>query len=240
MIMQSADWRDIWHGNGEDSPTWQMAIHTNLPDLNWWHPNHHPRTHQHTSRLTDNVSFMSIFDNPFVFKGSYATSGLPLVYSTNNASVLKVNSSGLLEPVASGNVTVTVSQPEILTSRCRISNSGDENLGTRPQTITFADIGDQQLGQSVDLNASASSGLPVSFSIITGSSIASISGSTVSFSGTGPVTIQASQDGNSTYAAAASVSKSFGVKRPLAFTFSISGPKGANDVFKLNAIVLMG
>ena len=67
--------------------------------------------HQYSVDSTDNVSFMSIFDNPFVFEGSYATSGLPLVYSTNNASVLKVNSDGLLEPVASGNVTVTVSQP---------------------------------------------------------------------------------------------------------------------------------
>ena len=140
---------------------------------------------------------------------------------------LKLTADGLLEPVASfSNVTVTVSQPgDSHFSAAASQTLAMKIIGTRPQTITFADIGDQQLGQSVDLNASASSGLPVSFSITTGSSIASISGSTVSFSGTGPVTIQASQDGNSTYAAAASVSKSFGVKRPLAFTFSISGPK---------------
>ena len=187
----------------------------------WWHPNHHPRTHQHTSRLHRQCFFHVDFDNPFVFEGSYATSGLPLVYSTNNASVLKVNSSGLLEPVASGNVTVTVSQPgDSHFSAAASQTLAMKIIGTRPQTITFADIGDQQLGQSVDLNASASSGLPVSFSITTGSSIASISGSTVSFSGTGPVTIQASQDGNSTYAAAASVSKSFGVKRPLHLLFN--------------------
>ena len=190
---------------------------------------------------SDNLPFMSIFDSAFILEGSFSTSGLPLVYTTNNASVLRVNASGLLEPVASGNVTVTVSQPgDSHFSAASSQTLAMKIIGKRPQTLTFADISDQQLGQTVDLNASSSSGLAVSFSVTDGASIASITGQTVSFSGTGSVTIQASQDGNDTYAAAPSVSKSFTVKRPLALTFNIASPKGKNDVFDVKAIVLDG
>ena len=190
---------------------------------------------------SDNVPNVSIFDSPFVLEGSFSTSGLPLVYSTSNAGVIKVNSSGLLEPVSTGNVTITVSCPQDSHfSAATPRTLAMKVIGKRPQTLTFTDIGDQQLGQTVDLNASASSGLPVTFSVTTGGSIASISNQKVSFTGTGDVTIRASQDGNDTFAAAAPISKSFSVKRPLTLTFTITGPKGANDVFKLTAIVLDG
>ena len=43
--------------------------------------------------------------------GIYATSGLPLTYSTNNASVLAVDSAtGKLDPKGAGTVTITISQ----------------------------------------------------------------------------------------------------------------------------------
>ena len=59
----------------------------------------------------DNVPSMSVYDSPFVLEGSYATSGLDLVYSSSNNSVVTVTSDGKLKPLASGNVTITVSQP---------------------------------------------------------------------------------------------------------------------------------
>ena len=86
-----------------------------------------------------------------------------------------------------------------------------------PQSLTFAGVGgvaaEVAMNSTVDLNASSSRGLPVS--TVTSGSIASISGNTVSFSGTGQVTIEASQDGNSTVAAAAPISHTFRVKRPV-------------------------
>ena len=54
---------------------------------------------------------MSIYDNPFVLEGSHATSGLDLVYSTSNSSVVAVTNDGKLDPTGVGNVTITVSQP---------------------------------------------------------------------------------------------------------------------------------
>ena len=39
-----------------------------------------------------NKPFMSTFDSPFKLEGAYATSGLDIVYETNNSSVIAVNS----------------------------------------------------------------------------------------------------------------------------------------------------
>ena len=53
---------------------------------------------------------------------------------------LKLTASGLLEPVASGNVTVTVSQPgDSHFSAAASQTLAMKIIGTRPQTITFAD-----------------------------------------------------------------------------------------------------
>jgi len=56
------------------------------------------------------------------------------------------------------------------------------------------------------LTASASSGLPVRFTLLSGP--ATLSGSTLTFTGPGTVTVQADQDGDATYAAAPSVVRS--------------------------------
>ena len=61
----------------------------------------------------DNIPAMSIYDDPFVLEGSHATSGLDLVYSTSNSSVVAVTNDGKLDPTGVGNVTITVSQPVI-------------------------------------------------------------------------------------------------------------------------------
>ena len=55
---------------------------------------------------------MSVFDSPFKLEGSYAGSGLPITYETNNSAVLTVDSQGLLKPVAEGRVRV-LEQAEI-------------------------------------------------------------------------------------------------------------------------------
>ncbi len=69
------------------------------------------------------------------------------------------------------------------------------------------------------LNATASSGLSVTYSVVSGP--ATLSGgdnSTVTVTGTGTVTLQASQAGDFTYAAATSVNRSFVTAASVAFT----------------------
>jgi hypothetical protein len=67
------------------------------------------------------------------------------------------------------------------------------------------------VGTPLTLNATASSGLAVSYASST-TSICTVSGSTASFVAAGTCTITASQTGNATYAAATPVSQSFPVQ----------------------------
>ncbi|SER01304.1 MAM domain-containing protein, meprin/A5/mu, partial [Hyunsoonleella jejuensis] len=91
-----------------------------------------------------------------------------------------------------------------------------------PQSITFTPI-DGQLTISPDftINATASSGLPVTYSILSGP--ATITGNTISLTGsTGTVIVQASQAGNASYIAANNVTESFEVTLPVCTGTTIS------------------
>ena len=189
-----------------------------------------------------NKPFMSIFDQPFVLEGSYATSGLDLVYTTNNASVLTIDASGKLKPVGTGNVTVTVSQPgDTHFGAASAQTFQMKIIGKRPQILTFAEIGETLVNQTLELNATASSGLAPTYTITAGGSIATLSsGKNLSFSGTGNVTVRAIQDGNSTYAATAPISRTFAVKKPVTLAFDSIGTKGTNETFDANATAKSG
>ncbi len=82
--------------------------------------------------------------------------------------------------------------------------------GSIAQTLTFAPLPDRVLADSVfTLNASASSGLPVTYRLISGRAV--ITGNRVSIRDTGKVIIQASQLGDQTYYAASPIRHSFNV-----------------------------
>ncbi len=83
------------------------------------------------------------------------------------------------------------------------------------QTITFAAPADRTYTTvPFGLSATASSGLAVSFSIVSGP--ATLSGSDLTITGVGTVTVRAAQGGNATYAAATSVERSFAVTKAAA------------------------
>ncbi len=91
-----------------------------------------------------------------------------------------------------------------------------------PQTITFAALPNVTLGVSpITLSATASSGLTVSY-VSTTTSVCTASGSIVAILGVGTCSITASQSGNSTWAAAPSVTQSFTVSaaspKPISIT----------------------
>jgi hypothetical protein len=74
------------------------------------------------------------------------------------------------------------------------------------------------VGSSYSVGASASSGLPVSFSLAAGSAdVCTISGTTVAFVASGTCTVQANQAGNGSYLPAPQVTQSFDVEAPIAF-----------------------
>jgi hypothetical protein len=79
-----------------------------------------------------------------------------------------------------------------------ITNVATVTVAKQAQTIAFVPVGDRATGQDpVVLTAAASSGLPVTFSVVTGQ--ATLAGDRITVSGPGKVTIKAVQTGNDTY-----------------------------------------
>ena len=133
---------------------------------------------------------------------SYTT---PATATTDSGSTFTVTVSNTAGSVTSNAATLTVNA-----------------ASPTPQTITFGNPGTQTVGTPLALSATASSGLTVSFASTT-SIICTVANSTATFIAAGTCTIQASQAGNGTYAAATPVSQSFTVNSkvtsgPLAIT----------------------
>src|SRR5207247_11310897 len=97
------------------------------------------------------------------------------------------------------------------------------------QFITFGAPAGKTYGDAdFSVSATASSGLPVSFSIASGP--ATISGSTVHITGAGTVTVRASQAGDGNYNAAPNVDQSFEVaKAAQAINFAALSDKTYGD-----------
>jgi MBG domain len=88
---------------------------------------------------------------------------------------------------------------------------GDACEPVKTQTITFAALGDRTFGEpAFSVSASASSGLPVSF---TASGDCTIDGASVTLTGAGSCTITASQAGNAAYQPAADAVQSFAIAK---------------------------
>ena len=92
------------------------------------------------------------------------------------------------------------------------SNSAATFFVTFPQTITFMAPGPATYGgPPLQLNATASSGLAVTFRVISGP--ATISGTTLAITGGGNVVMEADQTGNATYTAAPPMQRILAVRR---------------------------
>ncbi|WOK09382.1 MBG domain-containing protein [Imperialibacter roseus] len=140
-----------------------------------------------------------------------ASSGLPVVYALENGdgaindNVLTFRSAGTFTVTASqpGNGNFNAAEP---VSQSFLVNEESVKV---PQTITFASIEDQTYGNTIQLSATSSSGLTVNYEVVSGGAV--ISDGEVKFTGIGTVAIEASQEGDDSYEAAASVSQTFEV-----------------------------
>jgi sugar lactone lactonase YvrE len=100
------------------------------------------------------------------------------------------------------------------------------------QTITFTNPGVQSLGVApITLSATATSGLPVTLTLVSG--LATLNGNTLTITGAGTIVLQADQTGNNEYSAATSVQVSLTVN-PSVLTANVgstSTNEGINFVF---------
>jgi hypothetical protein len=172
--------------------------------------------------------------------GATASSGLPVAYSIVSGNATLVGST--LRFTDGSPVTVRATQAGNTNYN---AVSSDQSIGGSTkleQTITFAALADREsTSGAFTLSATASSGLAVSFQITSGP--ATLSGNTVTLTGdAGVVTITAAQAGNSTYAAAPSVTRSFTVTggKVLARLVNLSiltGIDTAGDSFTLGYVL---
>ncbi len=141
-----------------------------------------------------------------IMLGALSSAALPVTYSVVSG-----------DATITGN-TLTPKSTAVLTVRA--SSAGSDTVNPASVDVNFG--APQKAAQSITgttaaisvpaekpvaLSASTSSGLPVTYSVVSGP--ATISGSTLTFTGTGTVTVRASQSGDGTYAAANDVTLTF-------------------------------
>ena len=154
---------------------------------------------------------------PYTLNGT-ASSGLAVSYGVSGPASI---SGSILTITGTGLVTVTASQAGDADYGPATSVSQTIQVSAASQTITFSAIPAQIVGTPVSLTATASSGLAVGFASLT-SSVCTVSGNTATLIQAGTCTIQASQAGNSNFAAAASVSQNISVTSTQTASFTIT------------------
>ncbi len=162
---------------------------------------------------TQTISFPAITGEQYalgsVALAATASSGLPVSFASTTTSVCTVSGStaSLLQY---GNCTIEASQAGDAGFKAAPTVSQTFLVHHTPRTISFAAIPSQAVNTMLTLSATASSGLPVSFSSTT-TGVCTVSGTTATLIATGTCSIEASQAGNTIYQPAANVERSFSV-----------------------------
>ena len=204
----------FWNGsvtltNWENQPWWEIDLGDvyEISDLKIWN-----RTDCCSGFLKDYYVFIS--DNPFTNSNVNALqnqAGVQSFYQPNQAGLpsnIDLDKTGrYIRIQLNGQGFLALAEVEVI---------GCEAVNTAllPQSISFDPISDKLTTDNpFTINASASSGLPVSFEIQNGPAF--INNNTVTLIGnTGPVTIRAIQNGNNQYEAAPMITQSFFVSQP--------------------------
>ncbi len=149
-----------------------------------------------------------------------STSNLAVQFSvvSGPAAILEGN---VLTFIGTGAVTVAANQPGNGTYAAAAQQTQTFAVQKASQAITFANPGSQVYGATVELDATADSGLAVTYSVVSGP--ASLSGSSLTIIGVGPVTVAADQGGDGNFLAAAQVVQSF-TAQPASQTIAITDP----------------
>lgn len=161
--------------------------------------------------FTSASSSSGVFGVPFTYvitavgnPTTFAATGLPLGLTLDSVTGII---SGV--PLSTGVFNVTL-------SASNLTGTGTTSLaiqvGGAAQTISFPNPGTRTYGEApFALGAAATSGLPVSYSVVSGPGL--IDEGMLTITGAGSVTVTAAQTGNANYLPAASVEASFAVNQ---------------------------
>lgn len=161
--------------------------------------------------LTQKIDFPAIADKavgdaPFKAHAK-ASSSLPVTYDFSGPITL---SGDTITVIGAGTVKIRARQAGSSHYLPGASDLVTFKIDKGTQTIDFPAIPDQRVGQTYVLSATASSGFPVSFQLVSGP--ATLSGKVLTFTGPGAVSVKASQSGNPNYKPAPDVTESIVVK----------------------------
>ncbi|MDT3404765.1 MBG domain-containing protein [Mucilaginibacter terrae] len=141
-----------------------------------------------------------------------ASSGLPITYTSSNPLVATVTGS-TVTVIGIGTTVITASQPGNENYNAATDAVQTLNVGKANQTITFAALPGKIYNDApFNLTASATSGLPITFSS-SNPLVATIVDNTVTIIGPGEAIITASQSGNANYNAAVSVPQTLNISQ---------------------------
>ncbi|MFT7032028.1 MAG: hypothetical protein ACJA2S_000524 [Cyclobacteriaceae bacterium] len=144
-------------------------------------------------------------DANFLLTATGGASGNEITFSSSNPEVATITGN-TVNIIGAGTTPFTASQAGDANYNGASDVKQSLTVNKATQTITFTALDALTFGDTgLDLTATASSGLPVNFSVVSGS--ISISGSTVSISGAGVATIAVNQVGNDTFNAAEEVTR---------------------------------
>ncbi len=198
------------------------------------------------NKASQTITFAALPDKtygaaPFTVSAT-ASSGLPVSFTSTTPSVCTVSGSTVTLVSAAANCTIEATQ------------GGNSDFGAAPattrtfwvykeaQTITFAALPNQTYGAApFTVSATASSGLPVSFTSTT-TPVCTVSGSTVTLVSAGAnCTIEATQAGNSYYGAAPATTRTFWIfKEAQTITFATIPPQTVGTPLTLSATASSG
>ncbi len=177
-------------------------------------------------------------DAPFPLNGT-ASSGQALSFSMVSGPATLSGNTIMLTGV--GTVVVRATQAGNANYDAAAPVDQSFTVAKGSQTITFGALGNRAFGDApFAVSGTASSGLAVNVSIISGP--ATLSGSTVTLTGVGTVVLRAAQGGNVNYDAAATVDQSFTVaKGSQTITFGALGNRTFGDApFAVSATTSAG
>ncbi len=149
-------------------------------------------------------------DETVTLTATGGASGKPVVFATTSAACTVSGNTAVVKAVGTCTVTADQAGDDNWAAAAQVTQSFE--IGKAAQTITFADPGPQLIGASVTVTATASSGLPVTFTSLTrGACSVTPLGGEVSLIAVGDCTIAADQAGDATWSAAPRVVRSLTV-----------------------------
>jgi len=161
-----------------------------------------------------------------------ATSGLAVTFTIDaSATSICTISGSTVSFIAVGNCVIDADQAGDTNWNAAPQAQQSFTVGQGSQTISFTSTAPATAkvgGTTYNVTATATSGLPVTFTIdATATSVCSITGSTVSFQTVGTCKIDANQAGNANYTAAPQAQQTFSVaKGDQTITFTSTPPPG--------------